>query len=242
MSEKFRYGFKNSKNSKILGFSELWVVQDFRTGYTNRRVHVATFKNCQYSSVPSVKPKMRQDVVYAEFHSFNWDSFVEFKQGLLEILKAHLESLKQKDPSVQTIPAAERQQLVDQAKSFFFCTITGNILNLDEYYTWKRTQNVKTKELSTDVETSAEDVSVGSNDKGLSEAPYSSNYQQLVELIMSGKPVPGIKKIPDTVLVEQKSESKAAARPKPWKLKAKELEKSEDAGIVGFGDVVGSVP
>lgn len=162
---------------------------------------------------------MSQDAVHAEFHNFDWETFEEFQNGLLEILESHLESLKELDPSVTSIPAVERQQLVDQAKSFFFCTKTGHILNLDEYYTWKRINHAKIQEITDEVdevEVKSIDQGAASNQAEVEDAPYSSNYQQLVELIVSGKPVPGIKNIPDTVLTEQKSESTASTRPKPW--------------------------
>ncbi|OBA22249.1 hypothetical protein METBIDRAFT_67792 [Metschnikowia bicuspidata var. bicuspidata NRRL YB-4993] len=152
-----------------------------------------------------------QERVYAEFSTFDWSSFTEFKEGLGEILQGHLESLQERDPSVKTIPAAEKQQLTDQAKSFFFCSSTGHILNLDDYYAWKRNNGGKITLL--EESSKEEDVS---DDKDSSEAPYSSNYQELVDLIVSGKPVPGIKEIPDTVLSDKSSEPKAEKRVKPW--------------------------
>lgn len=162
---------------------------------------------------------MNQNAVHSEFHNYDWESFEEFQQGLSEILDNHLEALRDQDASVTSIPAAERQQLVDQAKSFFFCTKTGHILNLDEYYAWKRSNHSKIQEITHEEDEGSTSVSANSE-----EAPYSTNYQQLVELIVSGKPVPGIKTIPDTVLAEQKSQSTAAARPKPW---AKKSEQSQ---------------
>ncbi|GEQ66861.1 hypothetical protein JCM33374_g524 [Metschnikowia sp. JCM 33374] len=149
-----------------------------------------------------------QENVYLEFSNYNWNSFKEFQEGLSEILQNHLESLQERDPSVKTIPAAERQQLTDQAKSFFFCSSTGHILNLDEYYSWKRNNGGKITLLDEDNKEAA--------NTDIPDAPYSSNYQELVDLIVSGKPVPGIKEIPDTVLSEQKSESRAEKRTKPW--------------------------
>lgn len=165
---------------------------------------------------------MNQDQVHAEFHNYDWASFDEFQQGLSEIMDSHLESLKEQDPHVTSIPAAQRQQLTDQAKSFFFCTKTGHILNLDEYYSWRRRTEAKIQELPDEVEVKAIEGNVEIENGNSDEAPYSSNYQQLVELIVSGKPVPGIKTIPDTVLGEQKSEATAATRPKPWAKKETE--------------------
>jgi Family of unknown function (DUF5572) len=50
----------------------------------------------------------------------------------------------------------------------------------------------------------------------------SLSYAELVELIQSGKPVPGIKDIPDTVLTGEGSTSVAVKRRKPWEKDAEE--------------------
>lgn len=43
------------------------------------------------------------------------------------------------------------------------------------------------------------------------------SYNEIVDLILQGKPVPGIKTIPDTVLGDEASSiSKAPQRKKPW--------------------------
>lgn len=149
-----------------------------------------------------------QELVYEEFDNYDWNSFKEFQDGLSEILECHLEKLKEADPSVDKIPAVEKQQLIDQAKSFFFCSHTGHILNLDDYYTWKRQKSNKAIESTETPE-------------NLEEAPYSNNYQQIVDMIVSGKPVPGIKQIPETVLTEQSSKPLAPIRSKPWETKDK---------------------
>jgi len=46
--------------------------------------------------------------------------------------------------------------------------------------------------------------------------PPRLSYQEVVDLIQSGKPVPGIKEIPTTVLEGQGTQSTQARRKKPW--------------------------
>lgn len=166
-----------------------------------------------------------QEAVYLEFLQYDWDSFLEFQEGLNEILMGHLALLKEQDPSVQAIPPHEQQQLIDQAKLFFYCSKTGNILNLDDYYAWKRNNGDKISLVDDKPVGEQESNAPGTNDSkldsaqlesGQEEAPYSSNYQNLVDLIVSGKPVPGIKQIPDTVLSDQGSKLEAKSRVKPW--------------------------
>ena len=56
------------------------------------------------------------------------------------------------------------------------------------------------------------------SEKSVSEpsAPYPTTFSEIVELIMSGQPIPGIKDIPDTVLEGRDSRQTASRRPKPW--------------------------
>ena len=154
--------------------------------------------------------------VYRQFLEYDWD-FAEFQQGLEEILANYLAGLQEQDPAVTAIPAAARQQLVQQAKSYYFCSNTGNILNLEDYEEWRR--GVEAAEAAASPEVAAAPPAVATvssaQDSG-SAPPYSSNYQQLVNLIVLGQPVPGIKTIDDTVLPEQSSAPQHAARVKPW--------------------------
>ncbi|CAI9631114.1 unnamed protein product [Alternaria burnsii] len=47
-------------------------------------------------------------------------------------------------------------------------------------------------------------------------APYPTSFAHIVELITSGKPVPGIKEIPPTVLEGQGTQPSKPKRKKPW--------------------------
>lgn len=91
-----------------------------------------------------------------------------------------------------------------QAKTFYFCQQTGNIMNIEDYEEWKTT-------------------------KDNAEPEYSSNYQELVELILAGKEIPGIKQIPDTVLEGQSSAHVSEVRKKPWEIKKEQEEEARAA-------------
>lgn len=47
-------------------------------------------------------------------------------------------------------------------------------------------------------------------------APYPTSFSQIVELITSGEPIPGIKEVPGTVLQGQASQPMTTRRKKPW--------------------------
>jgi len=192
-----------------------------------------------------------QQDVYIDFLNYDWDSFTEYRQGLDQILQNYLHTLQESDANVREIPLADRQQLINQAQSFFYCNHTGNIIELDSYMQWKAVNGdkyLKNKNITevTDAtpasapapaeqapspppQSTAEAAPPQSTAEAApntplshhepplpSQPPYSSNYQELVELILSGKQVPGIKQIPDTVLPEQESKPTAARRAKPW--------------------------
>lgn len=48
------------------------------------------------------------------------------------------------------------------------------------------------------------------------QAPYPTSFAQIVELISTGQPIPGIKEVPSTILEGQSSETTAQTRRKPW--------------------------
>jgi hypothetical protein len=50
--------------------------------------------------------------------------------------------------------------------------------------------------------------------------PYPKSFAEIVELITAGKPIPGIKEIPDTILEAPKEQVTAPVRKKPWELAA----------------------
>ncbi len=55
-----------------------------------------------------------------------------------------------------------------------------------------------------------------SNEPAAPAGSYPTSFAQIVELIESGKPIPGIEEIPDTVLTGQEGPSKEKRRMKPW--------------------------
>jgi hypothetical protein len=52
------------------------------------------------------------------------------------------------------------------------------------------------------------------------DTPYPKSFAEIVELITTGKPIPGIKEIPDTILEAPKVQATAPVRKKPWELAA----------------------
>ena len=100
------------------------------------------------------------------------------------------------------------------------------MIDADEYKSWKRqreSENVQTATQSAEPE--ASHVNGDEKDQKTEAEPAAAaedaepprlSYQEVVELIQSGKPVPGIKEIPNTILEGQGTQSTQARRKKPW--------------------------
>lgn len=57
-----------------------------------------------------------------------------------------------------------------------------------------------------------------------------------MELIQSGAPIPGIREIPDTVLVGRESKAEKGRRRKPWEKEEDEEGNGEGEGAKGRGE------
>ncbi|GMF01240.1 unnamed protein product [[Candida] boidinii] len=180
-----------------------------------------------------------KEEVFLQFYNYDFDSNEQYVNGLQEVYKQFLFVKSETDIEIQKdisqgiidtskIKDDEKDKLSMQAKVFFFCSDTGNILELDEYKEWedKYEKNQKLHEIE---DKDGEDSKSKSQDQSVSsDPPYSSNYEELVDLIMNSKPIPGIKQIPDVVL-DPNTASKHALneRKKPWE-RVKEQEAQED--------------
>jgi hypothetical protein len=64
------------------------------------------------------------------------------------------------------------------------------------------------------------------------DGPYPTSFAQIVDLIQSGKPIPGIEDIPDTILTGQEGPSKEKRRMKPWEMSdVREGKKNNGKGL-----------
>lgn len=130
------------------------------------------------------------------------------KNGLENVFESYLDQINQNNDGkineiVTEIKQEEKSRLEIQAKTFYFCQQTGNILNIEDYEEWKKNRET-------------------------AEPEYSSSYQELVELILAGKEIPGIKQIPNTILEGETTEQKAQVRKKPWELKREQEQEANN--------------
>lgn len=70
-------------------------------------------------------------------------------------------------------------------------------------------------------------------DGGMTQAPKPASFAEICDMIAEGKPIPGIKDIPDMILEGQASETQTQRRKKPWE---KGDAASLNAGALFVGD------
>ena len=68
-------------------------------------------------------------------------------------------------------------------------------------------------------------------------APYPTSFSQIVDLITTGQPIPGVKEVPDTLLTGQESQATTAKRRKPW-----EQERVGNVNIDNAADSMSTAP
>jgi hypothetical protein len=176
--------------------------------------------------------------LFNELNSYNWDADQEFQVGLKGILDSN---------SAQTDD--QKSDLILRARCFYFarwiyplgyilhqlqqrnwdgwCRKFGKQVDFEDYKAARAAKSrasTATSSISLEDQNRAEASSsqIGNDD------PPSIPYAELVEMIQTGKPVPGIKDIPDTVLSGQGTQSVAAKRRKPWE---KDVEDSSGVSI-----------
>ncbi|KAK5163590.1 uncharacterized protein LTR77_010539 [Saxophila tyrrhenica] len=147
--------------------------------------------------------------LYHQLDEYPWDTDEEFQGGLSAILGSV------QDP-------AQVEHLTLRAKCYYFARKSGTPVDFDGYKAWIETQRGVASANGTydtlfEAQPQAAGESAGGDASGgMSDAPKPASFAEICALIQEGKPIPGIKEIPDTVLEGQASESQTEKRRKPW--------------------------
>ena len=146
--------------------------------------------------------------LYHQLDEYPWDEDREFQGGLRAILGSV------QDP-------AQVEHLTLRAKCYYYARKAGTLVDFDGYKQWVETQRgggppngiSPTIIRAAQAETGASSEGSGG---GMADAPKPASFAEICEMIAEGKPIPGIKEIPDTILEGQASEKVAQSRKKPW--------------------------
>jgi hypothetical protein len=158
--------------------------------------------------------------VFSQLDAYPWDTDEEFQGGLRAILGSV------QDPS-------QVEHLTLRAKCYYYARKAGTTVDFNGYQAWVE-GGCSDQGAQSDLSTLGQRVSDGivqlqpaemedAGAGGMVDAPKPASFAEICEWIAEGKPIPGIKDIPDTILEGRASEAQTAVRKKPW-------EKSGTAG------------
>lgn len=161
--------------------------------------------------------------LFHQLDSYPWDEDQEFQGGLRAILGSV------QDP-------AQVEHLTLRAKCYYYARKAGAHVDFDGYKRWVEnghsqaaasslngTHNVPAQAVAPAVD-EEDAIGQGTGDGGMANAPKPASFAEICDMIAEGKPIPGIKDIPDTILEGQASESNAGKRRKPWEKDAGSVE------------------
>ena len=158
-----------------------------------------------------------------QFHqldNYPWDDDQEFQSGLKSITGS-------------TEDQVQLEHLTLRAKCFYYARKSGTKVDFEGYKRWVEggrgdgqmngLGSQPVEEAPAVQVAGSQNPSTGSGAMG--DAPKPASFAEICELIAEGKPIPGIKDIPDTVLEGQSTASQAAKRTKPWEKAGGSIEK-----------------
>lgn len=157
--------------------------------------------------------------LYHQLDEYAWDEDQEFQGGLQAILGSV------QDP-------AQVEHLTLRAKCYYFARKAGTPVDFNGYKHWVETtrgagvptNGLAASHLPVEAPENATEKNEGGGIGGMGDAPKPATFAEICDMIAEGKPIPGIKDIPDTVLEGHASESQAQKRKKPWEKSEGETE------------------
>jgi len=162
--------------------------------------------------------------LFEKIDAYPYDTDSEFQLGLASIIN--------QAPSPSLVPA-----LALKARCFYYSRKNGVAVDADAYTAWKAAQNSATSSTPAAHIVTPEGIPSSaissaaiehSNKSDVDEASPAFTYAQIVEMIQTGKEIPGIKEVPDTVLEGQGTQSLKQQRRKPWETAAAAQEPAAD--------------
>ncbi|KAI8054685.1 hypothetical protein BDF22DRAFT_742626 [Syncephalis plumigaleata] len=142
---------------------------------------------------------------YKAFEAYDFVNDTRFQAGLKNLL------------GKDTVTEEELHSIETERARWFYYNKFIEAFDYDTYYQWKQTRNEPQED--TDKMDKKEEQATSSpetTDSSAQEPAYPNSFQAICELIAAGKPVPGIRYIPDRLNEEPPSQSSMTPRPKPW--------------------------
>lgn len=158
--------------------------------------------------------------LFHQLDNYPWDDDQEFQSGLKAILGS-------------TQDQAQLEHLTLRAKCYYYARKSGTKVDFEGYKRWVESggEPEQTNGLGSQPVEEAPVVQVvqsqspSTGSGAMGDAPKPASFAEICDLIAEGKPIPGIKDIPDTVLEGQSTASQATKRTKPWEKASGNVEK-----------------
>ncbi|KFY22665.1 hypothetical protein V493_06418 [Pseudogymnoascus sp. VKM F-4281 (FW-2241)] len=156
----------------------------------------------EMSTEPSNNEKL-----FEELDSYNWDKDAEFQAGLSAILGPN--------PS-----PSQLRDLTIRARTFYYARKTNQTIDFDAYkaHLASRSPDEFPAPKPSDAGESTPLAQAGgaANADADPNPSFPTSFADIVALIQSGAPIPGIMDIPPTVLADKATKPAASRRKKPW--------------------------
>ncbi|KAK3813485.1 MAG: hypothetical protein JOS17DRAFT_779380 [Linnemannia elongata] len=162
----------------------------------------------------------QQEQLFQKFESYDFESDANFQAGLRSIIGNN-----------QNKSAQEQKEAVEKAKYFYYSRFVQNF-DYNQYQAWRQLKAATSADQDEPQGSSAppstnaapiinETVAEESQSSSATAADptYPKSFQEICELIASGKPIPGIRQIPNNLAEGTPSEAKLAPKLKPWEKK-----------------------
>lgn len=179
-----------------------------RSCLTLRRLHI--FKELAMASQAADISNSMQ--LFYQLDDYPWAEDQEFQGGLRAILG-----------SVQDPQQVEHLTL--RAKCYYYARKAGSAVDFDGYKNWVESRKAGGAANGTSTNIGGDTLipQIEQADGGMGDAPKPASFAEICDMIAEGKPIPGIKDIPDTILEGQASDQQAQGRKKPWEKSESEV-------------------
>ncbi|KAI9776431.1 MAG: hypothetical protein M1835_005516 [Candelina submexicana] len=159
--------------------------------------------------------------LYSQVEDYPWDNDIEFQGGLEAILGS-------------TASPEQAQELTLRARCFYYTRKHDLPIDFDAYKHWRQSNHLPPVNGIRTVSQPQSNHPAESATSSDPNAPYPTTFAEIVDLISTGQPIPGIKDIPDTVLAGKETHSTAVKRKKPWEARTG-VTFPEDTHVNGLG-------
>ncbi|KAF9280225.1 hypothetical protein BGZ68_007422 [Mortierella alpina] len=162
-----------------------------------------------------------QQLIFERFEKYDFEGDATFQNGLKSIVNGNQDKSER-----------EQQEAIENAKYFYFSRFVQNF-DYSQYQAWRAQQPAAPGTVSGSSEAIRDgneshlnqlstpdmtDITTTTPSTG-ADPSYPKSFQEICELIASGKPIPGIRQIPNNLAEGTPSEAKLAPKLKPWEMK-----------------------